>query len=298
VTPPRFEEVPVAGGTLAVARWGAAGAPAVVAAHGLTSSHAFWSLVAEELGDEVALLAPDLRGRGRSAGVDGPFGIAVHAEDLVEVLDAAGIPEAIAVGHSMGGFVASVLAVRHPSRVSRLVLVDGGPPLMDPLAADADVDAVIAQIVGPSLERLDRTFASREEYRAFWRSHPAFREVPEPVLEAYADADLVGEEPELRSSVSAEAVHADAAAMLRDPDVLDAHARATCPVVLLHAERGMLDQPEALYPHARLERVRAAARGTVLRAVPGTNHFTVGLSRHGAAAIASTIREAVAATAR
>lgn len=296
MTPRTFEEVPVAGGTLAVARWGAPDAPAVLAAHGLTSSHAFWSLVADELRDEVSFLAPDLRGRGRSADVTGPFGIAVHAEDLVEVLDLLGVREAIAVGHSMGGFVASVLALRYPPRVTRLVLVDGGAPLTDPLPADADVDAVLAGIAGPSLDRLGRTFASREEYREFWRSHPAFREVPEPLVEAYADADLVGEEPELRSSVSAEAVHADAAAMLLDPEVVDAHARVRCPVVLMHAERGMLDQPDAVYPHHRLEQVRAAAPATVLRAVPGTNHFTIGMSRHGAAAIASTIREAVAAT--
>lgn len=298
MTPPTFEEVPVAGGTLAVARWGAPDAPAVLAAHGLTSSHALWSLVAEELGDEVSLLAPDLRGRGRSAEVEGPFGIPVHAEDLVEALDLFGVREAIAVGHSMGGFVTSVLAARYPARVSFLVLVDGGGPFTDPLPADTDVDEVTAGLVGPALERLGRTFASREEYREFWRSHPAFREVPEPVLQAFADADLVGEEPELRSPVSAEAVRADAAGMLLDPDVLEAHARATCPVVLMHAERGMLDQPEAMYPHSRLERVRKAAPQTVLRAVPGTNHYTIAMSTHGAAAVASTIREAVAATVR
>ncbi len=296
VEQPRSEQVAVEGGTLAVARWGDPEAPAVLAVHGLTSSHAFWMLVAAELGDEVSLLAPDLRGRGRSGAIPGPFGIDVHARDLVAVLDAAGAGEAVVVGHSMGGFVAAVLAVRSPERVSRLVLVDGGAPLTDPLPAGADVGEVLAGIVGPSLERLGRTFASSEEYRARWRSHPAFGEVPEALVQAYSDADLVGEAPSLRSSVSAEAVRADAAGMLQDRGVFSASARATCPVVLLHAERGMLDEPVGLYSSALLERARRAAPRTVLRAVPGTNHFTIGMSPHGAAAIASTIREAVAAT--
>ena len=37
--------------------------------------------------DDVCLLAPDLRGRGRSAKLPGPYGIAAHIDDLIKVLD-------------------------------------------------------------------------------------------------------------------------------------------------------------------------------------------------------------------
>ena len=65
--------------------------------------------LADQLGDAVTLLAPDLRGRGRSS-AGGPYGMAAHADDLMAVLDHAGAADALVVGHSMGGFAAVVAA--------------------------------------------------------------------------------------------------------------------------------------------------------------------------------------------
>ena len=53
----------------------------------------------------VRLIAPDLRGRGRSNTLPGPFGMTRHADDMAAVLDFLGVPRAVVVGHSMGGFV-------------------------------------------------------------------------------------------------------------------------------------------------------------------------------------------------
>ena len=58
-------DVQVPGGTLRVGRWGS-GPGLVIAAHGLTGSHVNFEALAEQLGDAVTLLAPDLRGRGRT----------------------------------------------------------------------------------------------------------------------------------------------------------------------------------------------------------------------------------------
>jgi pimeloyl-ACP methyl ester carboxylesterase len=75
---PRYDAfaVEVAGGTLHVGRWGTGRAPVVVAAHGVTATHRSFRALAEQLGDQVTVLAPDLRGRGRSNGVTGPFSMA------------------------------------------------------------------------------------------------------------------------------------------------------------------------------------------------------------------------------
>ncbi|MFZ5850408.1 MAG: alpha/beta fold hydrolase, partial [Actinomycetota bacterium] len=73
----RTLDVPVDGGTLRVGVWGEAG-PVVLAVHGITANHRTWDLVADRLPD-VRLVAPDLRGRGRSATLPGPFGMARHA---------------------------------------------------------------------------------------------------------------------------------------------------------------------------------------------------------------------------
>ena len=75
-------DVPAAGGPLHVGRWGD-GDRVVVAAHGITGNHRSWQGVARALGPDVSLVAPDLRGRGASAKLPGPFGMRAHADDLV-----------------------------------------------------------------------------------------------------------------------------------------------------------------------------------------------------------------------
>ena len=107
-------DVPVSGGTLRVAAWSGSGDP-VLAIHGITSSSRSWPFLAEALDNSV--LAPDLRGRGRSNQLPGPAGIAQHAEDCAAVVEATGSIPLVVVGHSMGGFVATVLAARRPDLV-------------------------------------------------------------------------------------------------------------------------------------------------------------------------------------
>lgn len=284
--------VPVRGGTLRGQSWGGPhedGRPLVVAAHGITGSSRFWGLVGRALAGEVTLLAPDLRGRGDSAALPGPYGLSAHADDLVALFDGVGAERGVVAGHSMGGFVAAVTAVRHPERVTGVVLVDGGPPLSDPLPADTDVDAALESIIGPSMRRLRMRFTSREEYRSFWRDHPAFADVPDGLVDAWADHDLTGREPRLRSRVSAEAVRADAADTLLDEDVRTAVGRLRCPGVFLWAEKGMLGEPPGLYGP---EHVRYLTHLEV-RAVPDTNHYTIGMSPRGAGAIAEAVRDLV-----
>ena len=93
----RTVDVAVAGGDAARRRVGSGrrsdDAPAVLLIHGVTASHLSWPLVAERLPD-VRVIAPDLRGRGRSNGLAGPAGLAAHARDLVAVLDALGVERA------------------------------------------------------------------------------------------------------------------------------------------------------------------------------------------------------------
>ncbi len=110
--------VPVPGGSLHVGVAGAApgtpGVPVVLAVHGITGSHRTWAPVARHLGEAVTLLAPDLRGRGQSAGLGGPYGMAAHVDDLVAVLDHVGCPRAVVAGHSMGGYVVDPLRRQRP----------------------------------------------------------------------------------------------------------------------------------------------------------------------------------------
>jgi len=65
----------------------------------------------------------DHRGVGKSEGGDEAFGTGDLAKDLVGLLDALGIARAHVLGAFMGGMVAQELALRHPARIDKLVLV-------------------------------------------------------------------------------------------------------------------------------------------------------------------------------
>ncbi|MGJ3561570.1 hypothetical protein ACR6C2_38155 [Streptomyces sp. INA 01156] len=96
------------------------------------------------------------------------------------------------------------------------------------------------------------TFEDREAYLEFFRAHPALGPHWSPQLAAYVDRDLTGRSPELRSSCVLDAVRADGAGVLGDPEVLAAVHQPQVHGTLLWAERGLLDEPQALYDPARV----------------------------------------------
>ena len=268
--------------------------PVVLAAHGITGSGVSWNMVRDQLGDEVTFLAPDLRGRGAAAEWGPPYGMAQHANDLVQLLGERGVTEPVTVaGHSMGGFVAVVMAHLHPDRVKNLVLVDGGLPII-PQAPDpgqVDIEQILTAVIGPAIARLSMTFESRDAYRDFWKAHPSFAgDQWNDYVEEYVDYDLIGTEPALRSRVSADAVKGDATDLFATPTLFDAVAALDKPAVLLRAERGMMNDPTPLVSD---DLVQQYPQVKDLGFVADTNHYTIALSDHGAQAIADAIRQAI-----
>jgi lipase len=290
-------DLDVPGGALYVARSGEprAGSHTIVAAHGVTASHLAWRAVARELLDDssVCLLAPDLRGRGRSAGLPGPYGYAAHVNDLLAVLDDAGVDRAVFAGHSMGAYVAVRAAAEHPDRVTALVLLDGGVPLPPP--DDEDPEAVLAKLVGPAIARLHATYATREDYIAQWRAHPALAGAWNDDLELYAGYDLAGEAGAMRCVVSEAAVRADSADLLHDDAGGAALARVRAPVYLVRAARGFRDEPDSPFiPLEALEAFAAAHPAAHVATVEGVNHYTLTLGEGpGPATVAGAIRNAL-----
>jgi lipase len=282
----RFD-VEVQGGSLAAFQLGAGDGPLVIAVHGITGNSRSWLQVAASLTDTVRLVAPDIRGRGESRGIRGPFGLAAHAEDLRALLDHLGAEQAVFAGHSLGGYIVAQFAVTHPERVSSLVLVDGG--LKIPGSEGADPQEFANRFLGPTLARLTMTFPTRQAYLDWWHQHPAFidTDVDEDVLTAYVEHDTVGQEPELRSSVAEAAVRGDAGELA---SFGEAAQRLKHRATILCAPRGLQNNPQPMQPYAEAQQWAAQApddRRAVL--VEDVNHYTITLGARGATAVASTI---------
>ncbi|WP_406045658.1 alpha/beta fold hydrolase [Micromonospora sp. NBC_00898] len=284
---PEELDVPVTGGTLRVRRWPGATGPNVLAAHGITANALSWAPVADALAGRATLIAADLRGRAKSAALPGPYGLAQHADDLIAVLDHLGLDRAPIVGHSMGAFVAAVTALRHPDRVSSVLLVDGGITLQVP--DGADIDAILQAVIGPAMRRLQMTFDSEQAYLDFWRVHPALAAAWSPAVRDYALRDLVGEPPALRSSCSLEAVRQDATDTLLDEQTTTAAHRIDCPATLLWCERGILDEPQGLYDETHLQAAGVDRGRLAVEKVSDVNHYTILLSDKGAGTVADHI---------
>jgi pimeloyl-ACP methyl ester carboxylesterase len=101
------------------------GAPLLVL-HGLFGSSSNWRAIARQLGATHTVVSLDLRNHGASPWADS-MDYAEMADDVLQVMDLLKLPQAAVLGHSMGGKTAMALALRHPHRVSRLVVADIAP---------------------------------------------------------------------------------------------------------------------------------------------------------------------------
>lgn len=140
--------------------------PPLLLIHGAGGQHLNWPPQLRRL-EGATVFTPDLSGHGRSGGM-GHQTVSGYTAEMLALLDALNVPQAIPVGHSMGGAVALQLALDAPERVAGLVLVATGarlrvtPQILDNVLTDFDqvADIVITFAFGPTagddLKRLGR----------------------------------------------------------------------------------------------------------------------------------------------
>lgn len=90
---------------------------------GFTAHSMMWLMQVPALSQKYRVITFDNRGVGRSATPSGPYTTRQMADDAAALLDHLGIERAHVVGWSMGGMIAQELALAHPQKLNRLVLL-------------------------------------------------------------------------------------------------------------------------------------------------------------------------------
>jgi 3-oxoadipate enol-lactonase len=132
---------------------------AILFINGLGADLSIWSMQVSDLSRDHRVILFDHRGTGRSdRPVDG-YDMETLADDADGLLRALGVPSAHLVGHSMGGLIAQLVALRHPERVKSLVLAATSvraprmahvglhlwPDILEKLGVESFIDLMIAQ---------------------------------------------------------------------------------------------------------------------------------------------------------
>lgn len=164
-----------------------AGEPLIVL-HGLLGSHQNLIPASRQFAERFHVFALDQRNHGHSPHHD-EMSYELMAADVVKFMDARHLASAHVLGHSMGGKTAMHLALHHPARVNKLVVVDMSPRAYGPRFAQllqslrelkperfktrAEADAVLAASVPDASLRqfLLKNLAHGEHGGFRWRIH-------------------------------------------------------------------------------------------------------------------------------
>ena len=164
--------IAIRGIDMAYVEWGAENAAATVLLVHATGFHGrCWDATVRALGSDVRVLAPDLRGHGRSS-KQGPYDWREFGADVTAFMEALDLRDIVAAGHSMGGHAVVQAAGRLPHRFRKLLLVD--PVILDPTSyADRDSRFAFASAAEhPVARRRNAWHSAQEMFERFQDRHP------------------------------------------------------------------------------------------------------------------------------
>ncbi len=203
--------------------------PTMVFVHGAGLDHSWWGLQSRYFGYHGwNVLACDLPDHGRSKGP--PLASVGEAADWVmRLLDAAKLPDASVVGHSMGSLIALECAARNPARVRKIALLGTSVPMN---VSDVFLDA--------ARDNQQSAF----DMETIWGHAPQvpFGSNPNPGMWMYGDtlARLARLAPDV--------LYTDLKACKDYATGLESAAKVACPALVVIGGRDMMTPPKAVAP--------------------------------------------------
>jgi pimeloyl-ACP methyl ester carboxylesterase len=249
-----------------LAIWKGNGRP-ILCIHGLTANSRFWDCLASALSPRHKIIAMDLRGRGLSDKPPTGYSVNHHCKDVLALMDDLGLERPVLMGHSLGAFISLVFAARHPKRVDRLILVDGGGKL-----TEAQMAKVFAGIK-PSLDRLGKIFPSFEDYVSQMKRAP-FLQPWNSYMETYFHYEVEKVKGSFRSRVHPKHIEEEAQ-NLGKVDSTQFYRKVTSPTLILRATKGMLAKDDLVLPKEAADRMVREMPNSKCVALKGTNHYSI-----------------------
>jgi pimeloyl-ACP methyl ester carboxylesterase len=246
----------------------------VIGVPGLTGNLEHFRFLGEHIGgDQLQLLALDLRGRGKSEITpSGTYGWENHALDVLAAADALGSDRFAVVGQSMGGSIAMKIAARDCTRLEAVVLVD----------VAGRVDRGVGPVIAAATRRLDRVYDSAEHYLDEVRAQGLI-EPWDPHWDRAYRYELQPVDRGVAPRTSAEAVAEDRAyTATQDPYGRWRHL--TMPTLLLRATRELLAGSGFVVPADDRDRFARDVPGATVVEIDA-NHLTINVQMATAAAI-------------
>jgi pimeloyl-ACP methyl ester carboxylesterase len=212
--------------------------------HGWPDSWFSFSRVVPLLPPRLRALILDQRGFGDSDRPDSGYTIADYAADAVAFLDALSIERATIVGHSFGSFVTRQVAIAHPGRAARVVLIGTGVSALTP--ATREVRAALQDLQDPVPAEFARDF----------QASTAYAPLPETFFERIVAESLKLPARLWREVLDGLLVYDDSAQM----------GQIAKPTLLLWGEH------DGLFPREDQYRLAAAIRCATLTIYPESGH--------------------------
>lgn len=243
-------------------RWWVGGSgPSVVLVHGLGGVGANWDEMASALVSRWRVLVLDLPGHGGSAPLPAACGLASFADRVAYVAEREGMLPAAVAGHSLGGAVATRLALRRPEAVRALALFASAGLLSFPVWRR--VGMRVARALRPAeawFARNAAEVASRPRLRrlAFggWGAVESARMSPAAVIGFLEGSGLATDSVTARRALFAERLRDELGAI-------------SCPTLVVWGARDRLVPLEVGFEQARLLRAP-------LRVLPAAGHLVIG----------------------
>ncbi len=221
--------------------------PPLLLLHGYPQTHVMWHKIAPRLADNFTVVASDLRGYGDSSKPKSDdkheaYSKRSTARDQVEMMEALGFEHFYLAGHDRGGRVAHRLSLDHPSRVTKVAVLDIAPTYK--VFADTDQAMATAYyhwffLIQPYdlPERLignDAEYYLKKKLGQWGRDERAF--TPEAMAEyvrCFSDPETIHASCEdYRAGASIDLEH----------DEADMRSKIACPLLVLWGGKGFVDR--------------------------------------------------------